>query len=74
MGDQDRAIASGRRAFEIADDVGDAALRDMARRYLGCAYYAVGDYKAAIDAASRRAFSVGSSLTLASALSRLASR
>ena len=44
MGDQDRAIRSGRRALEIAAGVEDSALRDMALRYLGCSYYAIGDY------------------------------
>ena len=49
MGDQDRAIRSGRRALDIAAAVEDGALRDMALRYLGCSYYAIGDYKGAID-------------------------
>jgi class 3 adenylate cyclase/tetratricopeptide (TPR) repeat protein len=49
MGDQERAITSGRRALEIAAGVEDGALRDMALRYLGCSYYAIGDYKGAID-------------------------
>ena len=49
MGDQDRAIRSGRRALEIAAGVEDSALRDMALRYLGCSYYAIGDYKGAVD-------------------------
>ena len=49
MGDQDRAIRSGRRALEIAAAVEDSALRDMALRYLGCSYYAIGDYKGAVD-------------------------
>jgi tetratricopeptide (TPR) repeat protein len=49
MGDQDRAIRSGRRALDIAASVEDGALRDMALRYLGCSYYAIGDYKGAVD-------------------------
>jgi class 3 adenylate cyclase/tetratricopeptide (TPR) repeat protein len=49
MGEQDRAIASALRALGIADSVDDDAVRDMARRYLGRSYYAIGDYRKAIE-------------------------
>ena len=48
MGEQDRSIASGLRALEIADRVDDSSLRDMARRYLGRSYQAVGEFQKAI--------------------------
>jgi class 3 adenylate cyclase/tetratricopeptide (TPR) repeat protein len=49
MGEQDRAIASGLRALEIAERLDDGSLRDMARRYLGRSYHAIGDYAGAIE-------------------------
>jgi class 3 adenylate cyclase/tetratricopeptide (TPR) repeat protein len=53
MGDQDRAMAAGQRALEIATTVGDGALRDLADRYLGRCYYALGDYPRAIETLKR---------------------
>ena len=49
MGEQDRAVASGLHALAIAESLDDGALRDMARRYLGRSYHAIGDYNRAID-------------------------
>jgi class 3 adenylate cyclase/tetratricopeptide (TPR) repeat protein len=48
MGEQDRSIASGLRALDIADSVDDSSVRDMARRYLGRSYQAVGEFQKAI--------------------------
>jgi len=49
MGEQDRAIEAGLRALAIADSLQDGTLRDMAHRYLGCSYHAIGDYRRAIE-------------------------
>jgi class 3 adenylate cyclase/tetratricopeptide (TPR) repeat protein len=48
IGDQAGAIASGHRALEIADAVGDFSLQ-MTNVNLGLAYYGVGDYPRAIE-------------------------
>jgi class 3 adenylate cyclase/tetratricopeptide (TPR) repeat protein len=48
-GDLDGAIAAGREAFEFAAEIGDRALQASASRYLGTAYYAIGDFGRAAD-------------------------
>jgi tetratricopeptide (TPR) repeat protein len=48
MGEQDRAVASGLRALDIAVTLEDNPIRDAARRYLGRSYHAMGDYRQAI--------------------------
>ena len=50
MGEQDRAVRSGQLALEVALDLGDDALRDLAYRYLGRSYHALGDQSRAIEA------------------------
>jgi class 3 adenylate cyclase/tetratricopeptide (TPR) repeat protein len=47
--DLDRAIASGQRALALATPLGDSSLHAMANFCLGCVYYALGDYRRAID-------------------------
>lgn len=49
MGEQERAVASGHRAAEIADRLGHAGISDLASRYLGRSYHAVGDYRRAVE-------------------------
>jgi class 3 adenylate cyclase/tetratricopeptide (TPR) repeat protein len=49
MGKQDGAITSGQRALDIALELDDAALTDLAYRYLGRSYHALGDHSRAID-------------------------
>ncbi len=53
MGEQDRAVAAGQRALDIATEVDDDALRDLAYRYLGRSYHALGDNLRAIDTLER---------------------
>jgi class 3 adenylate cyclase/tetratricopeptide (TPR) repeat protein len=48
MGDHVSAIESGRRAVDIADELGDVALQTT-NVNLGLAYYAVGDYPRAVE-------------------------
>jgi class 3 adenylate cyclase/tetratricopeptide (TPR) repeat protein len=49
VGDPDRAVAAGRRALAIADTLDHFPLQILAHHYLGLAYYALGDYRQAID-------------------------
>jgi tetratricopeptide (TPR) repeat protein len=55
MGRQEHALAAGRRALKIADTLEDDGLRDLAYRYLGRSYHAMGDYPRAIEALTRAA-------------------
>jgi class 3 adenylate cyclase/tetratricopeptide (TPR) repeat protein len=43
LGDHERALVSGQRAFAIAEALGDHAFRLVANLYLGEAYHALGD-------------------------------
>jgi len=49
MGDHDRAIEAGLRARDIADRLGDFALRVVSNFRLGQAWYALGEYRRGID-------------------------
>ena len=59
IGEHHQAIAVGRRALAIADELGDRALELEARYRTGQAYFAVGDYRQAIDFFSRSAEGTG---------------
>jgi tetratricopeptide (TPR) repeat protein len=63
MGEQDHAIESGLRALAIADSRHDGALRDMAHRYLGRSYHAIGDYRRAIEVFTKIVGPAGSRLS-----------
>jgi class 3 adenylate cyclase/tetratricopeptide (TPR) repeat protein len=49
MGEQDRALNSGLRALEIATAHSHEGIRDLAQRYLGRSYHAMGDYRQATE-------------------------
>jgi class 3 adenylate cyclase/tetratricopeptide (TPR) repeat protein len=49
MGQQEQAVAAGQRALDIAETLGDDDLRDLAHRYLGRSFHAIGDYPRAIE-------------------------
>jgi tetratricopeptide (TPR) repeat protein len=49
MGAYDQAIAAAQRALMLATASGDVVLRALANRYLGGAYYCMGNYRQAID-------------------------
>jgi tetratricopeptide (TPR) repeat protein len=49
MGAYDQAIAAAQRALMLATASGDVVLHTLANRYLGGAYYCMGDYRQAID-------------------------
>jgi tetratricopeptide (TPR) repeat protein len=49
MGAYDQAIAAAQRALMLAKASGDVVLYALANRYLGGAYYCVGNYRWAID-------------------------
>jgi class 3 adenylate cyclase/tetratricopeptide (TPR) repeat protein len=49
MGEQDRAVKSGLRALEIATSLSHGEIGDLAQRYLGRSYHAMGDYRRAIE-------------------------
>ncbi len=55
VGEHRHAIEVGRRALAIAGELGDRTLELEARYRTGQAYFAVGDYRQAIDAFSRSA-------------------
>ncbi len=48
-GDQDRALAHGRRALAIAEAVDDSRLRAEAQLRLGQVHHALGDYRKAVE-------------------------
>jgi predicted ATPase len=52
-GEHRQAIDVGRRALAIADELGDRALELEARYRIGQAYFAIGDYRQAIELLSR---------------------
>jgi class 3 adenylate cyclase/tetratricopeptide (TPR) repeat protein len=49
MGDQDRALAGGRRALALAVELQDFGLQVSANDHLGAVYHVQGDYRQAID-------------------------
>ena len=53
MGEHDRAIAAGQRALALATTSGAFDVQVIAQNYLGVAYYAVGDYRQALDVSQR---------------------
>jgi len=53
MGEQDRALNAGLRAMEIATILGHQDIRDLAQRYLGRSYHAMGNYRQAIEVFTR---------------------
>jgi class 3 adenylate cyclase len=48
LGEQDRAVESGRHALVIARSLEDGALLNKVNRYLGRSHYAIGDYRQAM--------------------------
>ena len=53
IGDPERAVEHGRRAFDIAKGLDDLGLRVRTNHALGQAYHVLGDYKHAIEALRR---------------------
>ena len=53
MGEHDRAIAAGQRALTLATTSGVFDVQVIAQTYLGIVYYAVGDYRQALDVSQR---------------------
>ena len=53
MGEHDRAMAAGQRALALATTSGAFDVQVVAQTYLGIVYYAVGDYRQALDVARR---------------------
>jgi tetratricopeptide (TPR) repeat protein len=49
MGEHDRAMAAGQRALALATTSGVFDVQVVAQTYLGIVYYAVGDYRQALD-------------------------
>jgi tetratricopeptide (TPR) repeat protein len=49
LGDLDRALASGQRAFRIAEAIGDFSSQVRANFGLGVVHYSLGDYRQALD-------------------------
>ncbi len=52
-GDPERATIAGQRALEIAEALGDFALRIVVNVHLGVAYHSLGDYRRALECFGR---------------------
>ncbi len=63
-GEPDRAISAGQRALEIAEMLGDFALRIDVNFYLGLAYHSLGDYRRALECFGRNVASLQGELLL----------
>ena len=57
-GDPERAISAGQRALEIAETLGDFALRIDVNFHLGLAYHSLGDYRRALECFGRNVASL----------------
>ncbi len=57
-GDPERAIIAGQRALEIAEPLGDFALRIEGNFHLGQAYHSLGDYRRALECFGRNVASL----------------
>ena len=53
IGEPDRAMAAGQRALALATTSGVFDVQVVAQTYLGIVYYAVGDYRQALDVSQR---------------------
>jgi class 3 adenylate cyclase/tetratricopeptide (TPR) repeat protein len=58
MGEQDKAIGHGQEALDIAARLDDTALKNLALRYLGRCYHAIGQYRQGVDMFHRALASV----------------
>jgi class 3 adenylate cyclase/tetratricopeptide (TPR) repeat protein len=71
MGDQERAIEAGQRALAISIKLDDAALRNLAHRYLGRSYHAIGQFRRAVEVLQSSVSTAGDDADASTVLTRM---